>query len=179
MRITAERVAELEKEGYFQKQESPACVAILPFVEPHFNGIEIGVFMGCSSRLFLEHCKFMYFIDPCREYEGNPDKGWFTTPKDFLRVLKDFPEDQYTFLQLMSVEAAGHIPEPVDFVFVDGNHTYPFVKQDIELYWPKIKSGGFISGHDYNQADVQRAVHEFFYEIPVEVHQDCWRVPKL
>ena len=36
----------------------------------------------------------------------------------------------------------------LDFVYLDGNHEEPFVTEDINLWWPKIKSGGLLAGHD-------------------------------
>ena len=37
----------------------------------------------------------------------------------------------------------------LDFVYIDANHAYEFVKEDIELWYPKVKSGGYVMGHDY------------------------------
>ena len=54
-----------------------------------------------------------------------------------------------------------------DWIYIDGNHQYEFVKKDLELYYPKIKMGGFITGDDYYgkghwwQDDVKKAVDEF------------------
>lgn len=53
-----------------------------------------------------------------------------------------------------------------DWIYIDGNHQYEFVKKDLELYYPKIKIGGFITGDDYGeggwwQGGVKRAVDEF------------------
>ena len=39
--------------------------------------------------------------------------------------------------------------EYFDWVYVDGNHSYDFVKRDFELYWEKLKPGGFMAGDDY------------------------------
>jgi len=36
-----------------------------------------------------------------------------------------------------------------DLVYVDGNHSYDIVKSDLELYWPKVRKGGVLVGHDY------------------------------
>jgi hypothetical protein len=33
-----------------------------------------------------------------------------------------------------------------DWIYIDGNHLYEFVKQDLESYFPKIKSGGIVAG---------------------------------
>jgi predicted O-methyltransferase YrrM len=54
--------------------------------------------------------------------------------------------------------------ESIDFLFLDGSHAYEDVKKDLKLWYPKVKKGGVISGHDYMWIDrrVKRAVDEFF-----------------
>ncbi len=37
----------------------------------------------------------------------------------------------------------------IDFIYIDGNHSYEDTKKDIELYLPKVKPNGYIAGHDY------------------------------
>jgi len=52
----------------------------------------------------------------------------------------------------------------LDFVYIDGNHKSPWVDQDLELWWPKVKPGGILAGHDYINAawpDVLKAVDAF------------------
>lgn len=53
-----------------------------------------------------------------------------------------------------------------DWIYIDGNHLYEYVKKDLELYNPKVKVGGFITGDDYGvegwwSNGVQKAVDEF------------------
>ena len=53
-----------------------------------------------------------------------------------------------------------------DWIYIDGNHLYDYVKQDLELYYPKVKPGGYITGDDYGvegwwSNGVQKAVDEF------------------
>ena len=43
--------------------------------------------------------------------------------------------------------------ESLDFVYIDANHSYDYVKEDIELWYPKVKSGGYLLGHDYIHID--------------------------
>ena len=54
------------------------------------------------------------------------------------------------------------------------NHQYKFVKNDIINYFPKIKHGGIISGHDYSNGwgGVKIAVDEFFKKSPLKVYRD-------
>ena len=54
----------------------------------------------------------------------------------------------------------------LDFVYIDGNHLYEFVKKDLELSLRKMKPGGYITGDDYSpggwwKGGVKRAVDEF------------------
>lgn len=42
--------------------------------------------------------------------------------------------------------------EPLDFVFIDGPHTYKNVRNDLELWVPRVRSGGIIAGHDFTCA---------------------------
>jgi len=51
-------------------------------------------------------------------------------------------------------------PESIDFVFIDGCHTYQHVKHDIVMWAPKVRAGGLVCGHDINWPSVQRAVFE-------------------
>ena len=51
--------------------------------------------------------------------------------------------------------------EYFDWIYIDGNHNYAYIMKDLALYYPKIKSGGYITGDDYDMPDVRRAVEEF------------------
>ena len=70
-----------------------------------------------------------------------------------------------------SAEAAKKFEdESLDFVYIDANHSYEFVKEDIAAWLPKVKKGGIIGGHDYDWSDpehneefaVKKAVDEMF-----------------
>jgi hypothetical protein len=87
----------------------------------------------------------------------------------------------------MSVDAAEDIPDNLDFVYIDGNHKYEFVKQDIEAYYPKIKIGGVIGGHDIdngtcpNHSGLTKAVLEFVIKHNLELQiggNDWWAFKK-
>lgn len=69
----------------------------------------------------------------------------------------------------------------IDLLFIDGDHSYEQCKRDIENYWPKLKKGGVLLGHDYRKTTpgVIRAVNEIFAETAVTLFKNCmmWSVP--
>lgn len=71
-----------------------------------------------------------------------------------------------------------YIDNSIDFVFIDANHSYEFVKKDILSWLPKVKSGGYIGGHDYGTyLGVTRAVDELFDK--KEIFGISWLVKKI
>jgi len=64
--------------------------------------------------------------------------------------------------------------ESVDIVFLDAAHDYDSVLIDIKSWLPKVKSGGILAGHDFNNSwvGVINAVTESLY--PFEVQGPCW-----
>jgi hypothetical protein len=81
-------------------------------------------------------------------------------------------------LQIMncgSVEASRTVPDQsLDFIFIDGSHDYPSVKDDIASWRPKLKPGGWIGGHDYDDMHVRRAVNEKFEGEPRTLNTSIW-----
>lgn len=69
--------------------------------------------------------------------------------------------DSVRLIQLPSVMAAGAYPDgSLDFVWIDGDHRYDAVLADLRAWWPKVKPGGVLAGHDYDKPDVVRAVRD-------------------
>ena len=69
-----------------------------------------------------------------------------------------------------------------DFIYIDGYHDYKSIKRDIKTWWPKLKKGGILSGHDYEKGltinelgqtvpfGVIQAVSELVAEKNLELH---------
>lgn len=71
--------------------------------------------------------------------------------------------DRVQFFRLAADKAASRIADDsLDFVFIDGDHSYRGALEDCKNYYDKVRSGGIISGDDYDIDDVGRAVREFF-----------------
>lgn len=66
--------------------------------------------------------------------------------------------------------------ESCDVVFIDMDHSYESVKQDLEIWYPKVKIGGYIAGHDYTSdwTGVVQAVNEKFPPQHTMTMDTCW-----
>jgi hypothetical protein len=144
-------------------------------------GAEIGIQRGIMTvevlRIFPS-IKTYYAIDPWLwypEYDKTLRKKlrgkWDQTfmNKNFKEYKnRTFPfKNKIKTLKMFSNKAAQYIPDnSLDFCFIDGNHSKENVKEDINLYIPKMKSGGLLGGHDYGRqvGGVKQAVNEIFKE---------------
>ena len=144
-------------------------------------GAEIGVCDGMFTEFMLSNnpTLTLYAIDPYTLYQQNYQSGIkqhnHNTQQDFDNQYKltksklDKFNNRCILLRQTSVEASKIIEDFfLDFVFIDGNHLYDFVKEDILIYYKKVKWHGIVSGHDYNPMDKNhlintcRAVNEIF-----------------
>lgn len=79
-------------------------------------------------------------------------------------------------VRMTSVDAAKTYEDnSLDVVFIDAGHTYECVKEDIAAWLPKVKSGGWLAGHDYpwsHNDEVKRAVDESVK--PIVESEGCW-----
>ncbi len=121
---------------------------------------EIGVSSGITSEYLLKNCKLekYYLVDP------DPSG---VIRYNILKVYKPVP----IFINLPSYDASKGISGYLDLVFIDGDHGYPAVKQDITTWLPRIHPGGIICGHDYDphSPGVINAVKECFNEKNIKV----------
>lgn len=151
-------------------------------------GVEIGVREGVNAEKILlwVNIKRLYLIDPYEPYMDFGDSEVPIDPTDTLPEAKELLarfKEKITFILKKSSEAVDDTPDKVDFVYIDGNHSYEFVKKDIELYYDKVKPGGIIGGHDFEMGrDVARAVTEFVEKKNLKLRRkeiDWWVIKPL
>jgi len=127
--------------------------------------VEIGVAKADNSVSILEELpiKKLILIDPYMAYVENKQSVSFED--DFNVAMEKISKyKQVQFIKKTSEEAVKDIDEPLDFVYIDGNHSYSFVMADILNYYPLLRKEGVIGGHDYtpfHHPGVVRAVDEF------------------
>jgi hypothetical protein len=138
---------------------------------------EVGVFAGESVEIFAPYFGVVHCIDTWNEACGYPVLADVEKSFDIRAAAAG---NMVKHLGFSKDEAAKVLDGSVDFVYIDANHTYDCVKEDIGLWAPKVRSGGILGGHDYivDTPDVIRAVDEVFGE-PMHVFGDTsWIVRK-
>jgi predicted O-methyltransferase YrrM len=132
------------------------------------EGAEIGVQDGYFSRAILDVWKGrkLYSIDPWMEFASEEyidianiaQSEQENRYQGTVETLKRFGERSH-ILRQTSEEAADRFREgQLDFAYLDAQHTYEAVKQDLALYYPKIKKGGVLAGHDYLDGHLEQGI---------------------
>lgn len=131
--------------------------------------VEIGCYKGESTTVWCKNFKKVFAIDPWVDGKGYDNNDIASRSmssaieNEFDIRLNEY--DNFEKIKNYSYEVINRFEdESLDFVYIDGEHTYDGVKQDIELYLSKIKKGGYIGGHDYKPKwqGVMDAVNERF-----------------
>lgn len=158
---------------------------ILKLVQKGMVCAEIGVWKGTfSQKILRRHPIKLHLIDPWlylpefgnRSYGQRGDNDQARMDRIYEDVQRRFHHDQSVEIHRMTSEQAGPLfaGNYFDFIYIDGNHNYEFVKRDIELYLPKVKRGGLITGDDYifrrcPQGGPKRAVAEIMESTSLEL----------
>jgi predicted O-methyltransferase YrrM len=159
-------------------------------ISGELTGVELGVERGFNSLNILQtlSIKTLYCVDPYSEYlqgestvSQHKNKKYFDCAMDIL--WNYINRGQVKFILETSSSAIKDIPNGLDFVYIDANHSYANVKEDITLYYPKLKQGGVIGGDDYwaYYPGVARAVNEFVDKHKLKlygVEREWWVVKK-
>jgi hypothetical protein len=145
-------------------------------------GAEVGTWKGDFSAQILKQSKpkLLYLIDPWAHRDDPGYEGaWYggrvagQAGMDAIhrsvqeRFEKQVRRGQVVILRKSSLEAAASLADqPLDWVYIDGDHTYEAVKADLEAFRRVVRPGGVIAGDDYGvegwwSDGVTKAVDEF------------------
>ncbi|MHB8531974.1 MAG: class I SAM-dependent methyltransferase [Solirubrobacteraceae bacterium] len=145
---------------------------------------EIGTWKGDFAAVILEHRRpeKLYLVDPWEHraegdyadasYGGRLEGGQQALDAMHDSVASRFAagvaSGQVEIVRRRSTDAAATMPdESLDWVYIDGDHSYEGVKGDLEAYFRTVKPGGVLAGDDYGHVGswfgdgVKRAVEEF------------------
>jgi len=160
----------------------------------HF--VEVGAWLGRSTaymgQQIAESGKQITF-DAVDTWEGSTDAPANSrmqeevakqTEPPFNQFIRNMHacgvQDHVRYVRADSVRAAEIYPDAsLDFVFVDGDHD--LVKRDLDAYWPKVKPGCLMAGHDICESSVESALQLFCQENRVSYYREgsSWIVEKI
>ncbi len=119
---------------------------------PNGKGVEIGVFKGEFSKEILNSWTgTLYMVDVWRGldegYEDSSNQHNHTNAyTETTKNIKGF-EDRAIMIRTSSEESSKlFLDESLDFIYIDANHAYDYVKEDINFWFPKLKKKWFIFG---------------------------------
>ncbi len=134
------------------------------------TGAEVGVAEGRYSKMMCDHNPGVRLlcVDTWNRYRGNqrggPQRQHDRNYGIAQRILAPFDT---TIAKAFSMDAVRDVGlESLDFVYIDGNHNFDYVMQDIIEWGKRVRRGGIISGHDYyhfRDAGVVEAVDVYAY----------------
>ena len=157
-------------------------------------GVEVGVQLGEYSSTILKYWRGMHLISVDPWLADDPGKY-----VDIANVPQSQHELRYqatcaklapfgsrsSIWRMTSLEAAPKIADySLDFVYIDARHDYASAMEDLEAWYPKVRPGGIVAGHDYldghfaaGEFGVKSAVDEFFGTRELRVFQTLLDAP--
>jgi hypothetical protein len=140
--------------------------------------VEVGVERGHYSQEVLKRePAALLLIDPwCHQDEKVYPNDTSNVDNDegerwFREVQESLGKDpRVTVMRAFSVEAAKTVEDKSrDFVYIDAIHTKESCLEDMRTWWPKVKEGGWLCGHDYQFQGVIDAVAQFCAENKLKI----------
>lgn len=134
-----------EDMSFLPKPDEKALSSLLSKLPPEPLVVEIGSYRGCSASLIGEYVKKMngdlYCVDPWQPWGV---LGVFLERMEVLHLVDCVHE----MVMTSALASQSFRDKFLDMVFIDGEHSYKNVSQDIHLWLPKLKIGGILCGHD-------------------------------
>lgn len=137
---------------YFQKTFNHRFEFINHYISKINYGkfVEIGVCSGSLSENILNNNKnaLLYCVDPYINYDDYDDACKFEVGDSLynstMNKLNTFFPNRTKFIREFSINASSQIENNLDFVYIDGNHKCKYVLEDLNIWYDKLKPGGFI-----------------------------------
>jgi len=135
------------------------------------SGVEVGVLNGDYSKKIHDYFKYLklnlFLVDMWESTNDFKEYDQKNLDDAYKKVQEYFNKfENVNILRLSSLEASSRFENnSLDFVYIDSNHKYEFVKQDLYIWYDKLKTHGVLFGDDYSRNyGVHRAVSEFSFE---------------
>jgi FkbM family methyltransferase len=116
------------------------------------RGVEIGVYKGEYSEILMSRIPGLELtgVDVWQVYDTYADYAESNIRSAYDKAKERAEIYKFTLLREYSTEAVKKFEdESLDFIYIDGNHDFAHVIEDLNIWSPKVKKGGIISGHDF------------------------------
>jgi len=150
------------------------------FYQEHYK-TGVGAEVGCLRGQFSKYISTIYkgkilSIDSFDEHEGmSYDKPFYPPSKgeEIEKICRaNLKGTRCRVIKGYSVGVAKTIPdESLDWVFLDADHRYEAVKADLEAWFPKVRKGGVMSGHDYKHFTVSLPTGDYTFGVIEAVNE--------
>lgn len=138
--------------------------------------VEIGVYQGQSLMYLMEQCKSQNRGDLWLHGVDNFERD-DVDAKEVVDCFAGSIEPAVLIMNMSSLDAAEEFVLEVHpwCVFIDAGHDHENISADIKAWWPLVKPGGFLAGHDYPQfPGVKKAVDESGLEFQTIPDEQVW-----
>ena len=157
------------------------CYLVKQKLKDSLNIVEVGCYCGSGTRVIANtfNGSTINCVDPWEKYVE--DCSVYDMDKQELELKEaesifDKVISKYNNVIKNKMTSSDYVSKiedkSVDFVYIDGNHQYSSVKEDITNWLPKIKTGGVLCGHDFGWASVSTAIKEVLVREPDAVFMD-------
>tara|TARA_B100000927_G_scaffold291408_1_gene293437 strand:- start:1010 stop:1618 length:609 start_codon:yes stop_codon:yes gene_type:complete len=134
---------------------------------------EVGIGYGLHAKEILDNTNIdhLYLIDPTKYYLNDDFANDVLKYGGFENLVKNIKlnlqpyNDKYTWYRKCSTDITNdEVPdEHLDLVFIDADHSYQAVTNDLNFWWKKIRKGGWLLGDDYGSIwpETKNAVNDW------------------
>lgn len=142
-------------------------------------GVEVGVCDGTYSKILYDAnpgLKRLWGVDPfvpLKDYRDYTRKSTIDAyHQKAIDTLGNLPN--YSLIEKLSMDAVDDFEDnSLDFVYIDANHDFRHVTEDIDSWSKKVKPGGIIAGHDYAKTKGHSRMH---VRHVVPVYMSAWGI---
>lgn len=141
------------------------------FVKQGFKvGAEIGVDKGNFMQKFIDVGLKMYAID-----------NWANKKQTYESVTRRFANNPLcTIVYKDSMAAVEQFASrSLDFVYIDADHRFPFVAQDLYFWYWRVRRGGIVAGHDYADTRPDSVDRSIQVKVIVDAFVKAFNIPSF
>jgi hypothetical protein len=127
------------------------------YAQGHRTGAEIGVLAGAFTRKLCSAGLRVFAVDPwlAEEHHLERDRNYQKTKNAFYRkAVRNLDGFDCVVVRKTSMDAVVDFEDgSLDFVYIDANHGFRHIAEDLVEWAKKVRPGGVVSGHDYHLSD--------------------------